>query len=98
VTTVARAKDRTNAERQRRYRANRRETTVTRTVTEPERNGVTAATQPERNGVSIATWEMCALAARLTDGRATAEDLQLADRLLLHLVLMLPRDSLIEVM
>jgi hypothetical protein len=41
---------------------------------------------------------MCALAARLTDGRATAEDLQLADRLLLHLVLMLPRDSLIEVM
>jgi hypothetical protein len=95
VTTISpfRAKDRTNAERQRRYRAKRRAVTVT----EAERNGVTVDTLPERNGVTIATWEMCSLAARLTDGRATAEDLQLAERLLLHLVLMLQRDSSIEV-
>jgi hypothetical protein len=38
------------------------------------------------------------LAARLTDRRATAEDLQLAEGLLVHLVLILPRDSSIEVM
>jgi hypothetical protein len=52
-----RAKDRTNAERRRRYRAKRRAATVT-----PERNGVTVDASPERNGVMIATWEMCSLA------------------------------------
>jgi hypothetical protein len=64
-----RAKDQTNVERQRRYRAKRRAATATT----PERNGVTVDAPPERNGVMIVTWEMCSLAARLTDGRATPD-------------------------
>jgi hypothetical protein len=45
----------------------------------------------------VSTPEMCALAARLDDGRATAEDLKLAERLIMALVDRLPADSEIEV-
>jgi len=41
---------------------------------------------------------MCALAARLSDGRATAAELRLAERLVLALVDRLPADSSIEVL
>lgn len=51
--TLFRAKDRTNAKRQRRYRAKARVPAVTPTVT--ERNGLTVGTPPERNSVMIAT-------------------------------------------
>jgi hypothetical protein len=55
-------KDRTNAERSRRFRARRKAAAVAQTV---------APT------VAVAAWEMCA--SRLGDGRATAEDLALAE-------------------
>jgi hypothetical protein len=51
TVTPFRARDRTKAERQRRYRAKRREAAVTFRG----RNGVTVDAPPERNGVTIAT-------------------------------------------
>jgi hypothetical protein len=47
--------------------------------------------------MAISTPEMCALAARLGDGRASRKDLRLAERLILHLVDRLPPDSVIDV-
>jgi hypothetical protein len=44
-------------------------------------------------GVAVTTPEMCALAARLGDGRATPGDLKLAERLIMALVNRLPPDS-----
>jgi hypothetical protein len=70
--------DRTNAERQRRFRQKRKAA-----------KAVTAA----RNGTAITTIEICSLAARVRDGEATPQELQLTDQLLMRLVRMLPRDS-----
>jgi hypothetical protein len=49
--------------------------------------------------VTVSAAEMCALAGRLNDGRVTAADLRLAERLLFALaqVLRLQADSSIEV-
>jgi hypothetical protein len=47
--------------------------------------------------VTIGTPETCSLAARLTDGPATAEDLRMAERLIMELVFRLPRDSSLDV-
>jgi hypothetical protein len=43
----------------------------------------------------ISTIEMCALGARLKSGTVTLDDLRLADRLIMALVRLLPRDSTI---
>jgi hypothetical protein len=40
---------------------------------------------------------MCALAAKLSDGRTSREDLQLADKLIMALVDRLPPDSTIHI-
>jgi hypothetical protein len=48
-------------------------------------------------GVTVSTPEMCALAARLGDHRATPGDLKLAERLIMALVDRLPADSIINV-
>jgi hypothetical protein len=48
-------------------------------------------------GVTVTTSEMCALAARLGDGRANPGDLKLAERLIVALVDRLAADSAIEV-
>jgi len=53
-------------------------------------NGISA-------GVTVTTIEMCALAARIGDGRASPGDLALAERLIMALVDRLPADSAIEV-
>jgi len=47
-------------------------------------------------GVTVTTPEMCALAARIGDGRATPGDLKLAERLIMALVDRLPPDSTID--
>jgi hypothetical protein len=47
--------------------------------------------------VTVSTIEMCSLASRLGDGRATAADLRMAERLIMHLVMSLPEDSTVEV-
>jgi hypothetical protein len=78
TVTALRPPDRTNAERQRRYRARRR--IVTPTVT------------PD---VVVDTAAMTALAARLSTGAVTAADLEIAGRLVLALVAMLPPDGAI---
>jgi hypothetical protein len=44
----------------------------------------------------ISTPEMCALAARLSNGLVSHEDLQLADKLIMALVDGLPPDSMID--
>jgi hypothetical protein len=84
VTTLS-IRDRTNAERQRRFRE-RRKQAGTVTVDAPARNGAAV----------ITTSEMCSLAARLSDGRATVEDLRLADRLIMALVTRLPPNSTLK--
>jgi hypothetical protein len=48
-------------------------------------------------GVTVTTIDMCSLAARLTDGRASPGDLLMAERLIMALVDRLPPDSSIEV-
>ena len=73
--------DRTGALRQKRFR---------------QRRKWAASVTVERNGTPITTIEMCGLASRLADGRATMDDLRLADRLIMALVRMLPRDSTIK--
>jgi hypothetical protein len=47
-------------------------------------------------GVTVSTPEMCALAARVGDGRATLEDCKLAERLIMRLVDSLPPDSVLK--
>jgi hypothetical protein len=81
-----RFKDVTGALRARRYRQRRKvnETKAGVTVDAP---GVTA----------ISTPEMCALAARVGDGRASREDLRMAERLIMNLVDRLPPDSVLDV-
>ena len=48
-------------------------------------------------GTAITTIAMCTLAARLGDGRASRDDLQLAERLIMALVDRLPADSAIDI-
>jgi hypothetical protein len=48
-----------------------------------------------RNGTPNQHIEMCALGARLKSGTVTLDDLRLADRLIMALVRLLPRDSTI---
>jgi hypothetical protein len=69
-----------------RYQQRRREAAVTAPVTVGRNAGVT-----------VHTWEMCSLAARLGDCRATIEDMRMAEQLLMALVARLPRDGSIEV-
>jgi hypothetical protein len=73
--------DRTNALRQKRFRQRRKQAAVT---------------QIERNGTPISTIEMCALGSRLKSGTVTLDDLRMADRLIMALVCLLPRDSTIQ--
>jgi hypothetical protein len=83
--TAFRLKDVTGAIRARRYRERRKLN---------ETN--TAVTVDARSRHAITTAQMCALAARLSDGRASRDDLQLADRLIMALVDRLPPDSILE--
>jgi hypothetical protein len=78
--------DVTGALRSRRYRAkkNGNETNASVTV---DAAGVTAVSTPE----------MCALAARLGDGHASRDDMQLAERLIMALVDRLPADSRLDI-
>jgi hypothetical protein len=55
-----------------------------------------AVTVRRDSGAVISTPEMCALAARLGDGRATPGDLAMAERLIVALVNMLPPDSMLD--
>jgi hypothetical protein len=74
--------DPTNALRQRRFR---------------ERRKRAKAVTVERNGTPVSTIEMCALRARLKSGTGvTLDDLRRADRLIMALVRLLPRDSTID--
>jgi hypothetical protein len=79
-------KDVTAPLRARRYRQkkNRKETNANVTV------------RPDL-GVTVSTPEMGALAARLSDGRATIADLRLAERIIMTFVDKLPPDSTIYV-
>jgi hypothetical protein len=83
-----RPRDRTNADRQRRFRNK-----IKAAVTPPERQSVTAAALTV---TVIGTPEMCALAARLTSGTITLNDLRLADKLIMALVDRLPPNSTVE--
>ncbi len=83
--TVLRPKDPTAAERSRRYRRRRKGVTRPQTVTQ---ENVTAS-------VTVDTVTICTLAASVGAGRATAVELELAERLLLALATMLPEDGAI---
>ncbi len=82
TVTALPIRDRTNAERQRRFRQ-RRKQAATVTVDAPARNGA----------ITVSTADMCRLGARLRDGRATADDIRMADRLIMAL---LPPNSTID--
>jgi hypothetical protein len=88
VSTVMpfRRTDVTGAMRARRYRQrkNGNETKASVTV---DAHGITV----------ITTVAMCALAARLGDERATAADLQIAERLIMALVDRQPPDSVFDI-
>lgn len=90
VTQLRPTKDRTAAERKRRSRARKRHVTLVTVapVTLPTVTG---------HGVTVGTADMCGLAARLGDGRATLGDLQMAERLIMTLVMYLPPDSILEI-
>jgi len=75
--TLALPKDPTNALRSRRWRQ--------RQKAKAANGGATLR--------SVTTIEMCALAARVGDGRASPGDLALAERLIMELVFRLPADS-----
>lgn len=77
------AKDSTSAERSRRYRRRRK----------ARRDAAQAATAA--NTVAVTTSTMAALAGRLSAGSVTAADLELAGRLVLALVQLLPPDGAI---
>jgi hypothetical protein len=49
----------------------------------------------ERNCTPMSTIEMCALGVQLKSGTVAVEDLRMADRLIMVLVRLLPRDSTI---
>jgi hypothetical protein len=81
-----RLKDVTGAMRARRYRQRRKAKETMATVT-VDALGVTA----------ISTPEMCALAARLGDGRASYDDMRRAERLIMALVDRLQPNSVLDV-
>ena len=85
--TALRIKDVTGALRARRYRAKKNGNGIKPGVTvasEIDVHAVTAITKVATTAIS--TPEMCALAARLGDGRASREDLQIAERLIMALL------------
>ncbi len=83
--TIPAIKDPTAALRVRRHRAKKK------------MNGTTGlVTVRPRAVVTVTTPEMCALAARIGDGRANPGDLQLAERLIMALVDWLPPDSILK--
>jgi hypothetical protein len=84
VTELRRPRDTTGAARQRRFRERRRQPTVT-----DNQAGVT----PNRYAITI---EMCALSGRLSSGSVTDDDLELAGRLILHLVRRLPEGAVLD--
>jgi hypothetical protein len=87
--TPLRLKDVMGALRARRYRAKKNGSDINASVTvEPDFDTTTVT--------AISTPQMCALAARLSDGRATPGDLRLADKLIMALVDRLPPDSTIQ--
>jgi hypothetical protein len=83
MSVTAIRQDMTGALRARRYRQRQKAKKAAVTIGAPTRH-------------TISTPEMCGLAARLSDGRATPDDLRLADRLIMALVDRLPRDSTID--
>jgi hypothetical protein len=88
--TAALPKDVTGALRARRYRHRRRQ------QKNGSENKVGVTVGADRR-VTVSTIEMCALAARLGDGRASPGDLKLAERLIMALVDRLPADSAFQV-
>jgi hypothetical protein len=91
--TAFRLKDVTGALRARRYRQrkSRNETNAGVTV---DAQAVTAITKVV---TAISTPDMCALAARLGDGRASRDDMRMAERLIMPLVNRLPADSVLDI-
>ena len=88
--TALRIKDVTGALRARRYRAKKIGSDIKAGVTvEPDSDAPTVTV--------ISTPEMCALAARLGDGRALRHDLPIAEWLIMALVDRLPPDSAIRI-
>jgi hypothetical protein len=83
--TALRVTDPTNALRSRRWRERKK------------RGNIRPDATVDAPGVTVSTIEMCALASRLRDGRATPGDLQMAERLIMQLVYRLPADSAIDV-
>lgn len=80
------AKDVTAALRARRYRERKNG---------KENNA--SVTVEQVDSVTISTAEMCGLASRLSDGRASRDDLQLADKVIMAFVMRLPPDSVVEI-
>jgi hypothetical protein len=76
-------RDVTGALRSRRYRTRKSGNEINASVTV--------------NGKSIDTIAMCALAGRLSAGRVTVEDLDIASRLITHLVYRLPENAVLDV-
>jgi hypothetical protein len=83
------AKDVTGALRVRRFRARKKQNQINADVT------VDAAFDAV-HVTGISTVQMCSLAARIGDGRASREDLRMAERLTMQLVDRLPPDSTIQ--
>jgi len=80
-----------NALRQRRWRMRRRQTVT------PRQRNQDVATDSDAPGVTVTTAQMCALASRLGDGRASQDDMRMADKLIMALVMLPPADSSINV-
>ena len=62
------------------------------TVTPRQRNQ-DVGYESDAPGVTVTTAAMCALASRLGDGRASPDDMRMAERLIMALVMLLPADS-----
>jgi hypothetical protein len=86
MAVTARKKDPTSDLRVRRHRAKQK-----------LNGGKAVLTVARRGAQAISTPEMCSLAARVGDGRATPGDLQMAERLIMALVDRLPPDSTLNV-
>jgi len=79
-------KDPTAALRMRRYRQRKNDN---------ENN--TDVTVSSAASVTLSTADMCGLAARLSGGRASREDLQLADRIVTAFAMQFPPDSVVTI-
>lgn len=86
TVTLLKPKDTTTAQRMRRYRQRKK-------AKRDRPNPAPSVTLDRNVAVTISTPEMCSLAARLTDGRATPGDLVVAEQLIMELVARLPRDG-----